>query len=283
MEKISYYNRHINEGFDIKGRRLIFTDAHQKVLDTSFDGQLTISVIPVDNIGDVKVYSIFKRCQQTDFKSDFNPVLYALKKERDWDFADDANKTLFWNRFTQLLRRFLRDHKNEFDTTIVVPSSNRLNRDIASEIRKISEKVGIHHISSGGLYTINADDILDAAWEKDSYFREYWGDEFESAYDKLEKFALKMECENNNLFKYHIITDIKLRESILHTLDVDDDVAYMYSSNINGKNIIIVDDSIMKGQTIRNAIYAIQNSYAPASVSVLTMFSRLYDKDGNEL
>ena len=79
MEKISYYNRHINEGFDIKGRRLIFTDAHQKVLDTSFDGQPTISVIPVDNIGDVKVYSIFKRCQQTDFKSDFNPVLYALK------------------------------------------------------------------------------------------------------------------------------------------------------------------------------------------------------------
>lgn len=50
MEKISYYNRHINEGFDIKGRRLIFTDAHQKVLDTSFDGQPTISVIPVDNM-----------------------------------------------------------------------------------------------------------------------------------------------------------------------------------------------------------------------------------------
>ena len=167
----SYYNRHINEGFDVKGRRLIFTDSHQKVLDTSFDGNPTVSQIPVDGLGDVTVYSIFKRCQQNDSVGDSNPVLYALKKERGWDFADEENKKLFWYRFTQLLRRFLRDHSNEFDTTIVVPSSKRLNADIADEIRKIAKDVGIDHISSGGLYTVNAEEVCDAAWEENSYFR----------------------------------------------------------------------------------------------------------------
>ena len=92
-----------------------------------------------------------------------------------------------------------------------------------------------------------------------------------------------MDDENDGMFKYHIITDVRLRESILYTLDVDKDAAYIYASDVNNKNVIIIDDSIMKGQTIRNAIHALQDAYTPASVSVLTMFSRLYDKDGNEI
>jgi pyrimidine operon attenuation protein/uracil phosphoribosyltransferase len=54
-----------------------------------------------------------------------------------------------------------------------------------------------------------------------------------------------------------------------------------YSTNINDKNVLIIDDSITKGQSIHNAIKAISNTYHPHSISILTMFSQLYDSNGN--
>ena len=42
------------------------------------------------------------------------------------------------------------------------------------------------------------------------------------------------------------------------------------------KNILLIDDSITLGQSIRNAIFAITQAYVPKSISILTMFSKLY-------
>ena len=281
---MKYLQSHINEGFNILNRRLTFTDDHEDVLNTSLEGPVSISNVFVAELNDyVKVYSIFKRCRQISRSGDSNPVIYALKKEHGWDFADEENKKAFWLRFTHLLYRFLRDHKNEFDTTIIIPSSKRINTDIAEEIKKIAKEVGITHISDAGLYTVSAETMLDSAWEENSYFRSFWKDEFDKAYQELEKYANEMEKENDGRFKYHIIDNQKLRKSILHTLDVDERSAFMYSPYINGKNIIIVDDSIAHGQTIQNAIHAISTSYVPKTISVLTMFSQLYDEKGNEI
>ena len=74
-----------------------------------------------------------------------------------------------------------------------------------------------------------------------------------------------------------------MRMSIINTLEIDKDYAFLYERYVNGKNVLIVDDSITYGQSIRNAIHAIAQAYVPKSVSVLTMFSRLCDENGEEI
>ena len=283
--KHSYYYKHINEGFDIfKNRRLHFTDAHEEILDTSFDGNATYSKMFSKELNDkIMVYSIFKRMIQHNRKGDSNPVLYALKDEHNWSFNDSGDRKKFWRRFEILLKKFLEQHQNEFDSVIVIPSSNRLNKDIVKSIKDIAANVGIKYVVEQGLHTVSTEVVEDSVYANDSYFKQYYGDEWEDYLPMLKKYLDKMDNENNGLFKYHLIDDKDMRMSIINTLEIDKEYAFLYERYVNGKNVLIVDDSITYGQSIRNAIHAIAQAYVPKSVSVLTMFSRLCDENGEEV
>lgn len=78
-----------------------------------------------------------------------------------------------------------------------------------------------------------------------------------------------------------MIDNTKMRKSIINTLIVDETKTLKYSEHINDKNVLLIDDSITHGQSIRGAIHALSNMYSPQSVSVLTMFSQLYVSDGS--
>ena len=273
----NYIEKHINEGFNIRNRVLTFTDDNENILNTSLDGpSISETIYNKDLNKRIIVYSIFTRIKQVDNNYDSNPVLYALKGEKNWQFSSPYNQNIFWERFSLLLHKFLSDHKNNFETTIVIPSSNKLNRYFSEEVKKYATEVGIKHIISGGLRTISTESVEDACYETNSFFRNYRGDKWEDKLDELREYLDKMDRENNGLFKYHLI-DMKsgLRPSIIRTLEVDKDSAFQYREFINSKNVLLLDDSITHGQTINNAIYAISQAYHPKTVSVLTMFSRL--------
>ena len=80
-----------NEGFDLKPKKkLHYTDSHQNILNTSLDGDMTEITMFSDDLNEfVTVYSIFKRKKIENKKGDSNPVLYALKKEREWKFETE--------------------------------------------------------------------------------------------------------------------------------------------------------------------------------------------------
>lgn len=48
-----------------------------------------------------------------------------------------------------------------------------------------------------------------------------------------------------------------------------------YANLINDKNVLFIDDTISRGQTIKEACSIIKDSYKPKSVSVLTLISPL--------
>ena len=110
----------------------------------------------------------------------------------------------------------------------------------------------------------------------------YLSDEWEDYIPTLKRYLDKMDNENNGLFKYHLIDDKDMRMSIINTLEIDKDYAFLYERHVNGKNVLIVDDSITYGQSIRNAIHAIAQAYIPKSVSILTMFSQFWKNNGEE-
>lgn len=48
-----------------------------------------------------------------------------------------------------------------------------------------------------------------------------------------------------------------------------------YANLINDKNVLLIDDTISRGQTIKETCSIIKYSYKPKSVSVLTLISPL--------
>ena len=51
-----------------------------------------------------------------------------------------------------------------------------------------------------------------------------------------------------------------------------------YCNEINGKDILLLDDSIAAGQTVESAINALKTCYEPKSISLITIFSKKYPK-----
>lgn len=291
-----YYEKRINEGFDVIGTRLKINPRHDLILNTGLSGKPVRFIMHSNALDmDIEVYSIFKRMQLTKEEreivglkpkqsGDANPVIYALKKENGWTFDKDDEKQ-FWKIFEYLLRVWLREHKGEYDTTVLVPSSRRINRNMLEMIKKISKEVGITSFVNKGLMKMTTTQVADMAANEKSFFYHYWSEIglFDEAYDRLSVCLDRMDEENNGIFKYHFIEDIALRTSVIDTLYWADEYKEKYIKDINDKNILIVDDSITHGQTIESTINAISNVYEPKSVSVITMFSRLYGPDGNEI
>ena len=248
-----------------------------------FDGDVTYSKVFSNELqDDITVYSIYKRMFRDNTKNDPNIIYYDLDNDNIWSFNDNNNKQMFWERFELLLKMFIEQHKNETDYTIVIPSSNRLNKDIVKSIKDIAANVGIKYVVEQGLHTVSTEVVEDSVYANDSYFKQYYGDEWEDYIPILKKYLDRMDNENNGLFKWHLIDDKDMRMSIINTLEIDKDYAFLYERYVNGKNVLIVDDSITYGQSIRNAIHAIAQAYVPKSVSILTMFSQFWNNNGEE-
>lgn len=292
----SYIENNINEGFDIlSGRKIRFNPRHNNVLNTDLDGEPTKTVIHSDVLGkDIDVYSIFKRMQlknpdnpKAKRTGDTNPVIYSLKGEHGWKFENDGSEEQFWRVFEHILRRWLREHKNEFNTAVMVPTSSRINSRIMEMIEKISGEVGITSFITKGLVKLDTMEIENMALDEESYFYKYWTErgKYDIAFDKLMDCLdeMDLESEGKGTFKYHAIPDMALRKTVLDTIKWDDDYKNKYADELNSSNVLIIDDSITNGFSAQSTIKTISNIYTPKSVSVLTMFSKLYDADGKEI
>lgn len=80
-----------------------------------------------------------------------------------------------------------------------------------------------------------------------------------------------------NLTKYGTISFKNLDKNYVKYLNCDIfDVNDSYESDINNKNIIIIDDIISTGSTIKLEIEALLKIYKPKSITCLTLLSKLY-------
>lgn len=292
-----YYNKILNEGFDVIGKRLVYTNRHDIMLDMNFSGNpVKFSIYSNVLKKDITVYSIFKRMQLSEPQKKFlgiedrhigdaNPVILALKKEKNWKFNSNSDEDSFWRSFEYLLRRWMREHKNEFETALVVPTSSDLNAKIVEKMKKLAAEVGITSFIEKGLVKLPAKDVLEMSADHDSFFYNYWSEKniYRQKYRELSEYIDNMIIMRKGQFRYHDIPDTELRKTVLDTIYWDPEFKDYYINELNDKNLLIVDDSITLGQTIDNTLKAISSMYHPNSICVLTMFSKLYNSDGTEI
>ena len=85
-----------------------------------------------------------------------------------------------------------------------------------------------------------------------------------------------MEEERDGYFTRHFVKNPTMRNLLTQTLKLSKDAAARYAKDIDGKDVLLIDDSISRGQTIKEACTIISENYEPKSITVLTLFSKVY-------
>lgn len=232
----------------------------------------------------INVWSIFQRTKLESptkvASSDGNPLIYAFKHEKNYVFKSAYDKIEIQKMMDQILDKFVDSwfaSINNDVATIICPSGNTLNDFFAKAFKKIAENHG-HHVK---LY----DDVLTKASIEDVKYHVFddpnselnrWlfslnDFKAEDIKRKLNKSFVKMENEHKGLFSYHFIEDPLIRNMIGKSMSI-----HLEShANIDGKSVLLLDDTISRGKTLQEAYQLVCSSYNPKDVTALTLFSPL--------
>lgn len=243
-----------------------FDNSDKSIQDGPIKGQL---ILPNSQIP-ITTYSMFKRVNNLAGVSDGNPLLQALKEKPHWLLSNPED---FWKRFGELLSLFLKDHQNE--RIIMIPSNHSVNNKFKERIEQLAPNTMIF---TGVLTKLTVDEIIYMIEDSNSYFRQYWikqNANLNEIYEKTYHYLNRMKEKNGGIFSYSMIPDMSIRKSIVNSLKVGD-AGDIYHSEFNGKDVLLLDDSISVGQTAESAINALKTCYQPHSISLITIFSELY-------
>ena len=126
----------------------------------------------------------------------------------------------------------------------------------------------------GAICKLTTEEVNDIVLAKKSFFRQIYKDNFNAAYKQLCVYFEEMDEKRDGTFSRHFIKDSKMRNVLLNTLKVSPDRYAKDSKIINGQDILIID-TFSIGQSIKEACQIMLESYAPKSITVLTLSSGL--------
>lgn len=196
-------------------------------------------------------------------------MVYALKGE-GWTFRSEKDRLAIEKQFNDIATKFAQIYP--IGVTIVIPSGNKLNYHIAKVIMSKSKNA---ELLEGAICKLTTEEVNDIVLAKNSYFRQVYRNNFNAAYRQLCIYFEEMDEKRDGTFSRHLIKDKNMRNALLNTLKISPDRYAKDSKIINGQDILIIDDTISRGQTIKEACQIMLESYAPKSITVLTLLSRL--------
>ena len=200
-------------------------------------------------------------------KNDGNPLVYAFKGE-GWTFRSEEDRLAIEKEFNDIATKFAQIYPN--GVTIIIPSRNELNCHIAELVMSKSKNA---ELLEGAICKLTTEEVNDIVLDKNSFFRQIYKDNFNAAYNQLCVYFEEMDEKRDGTFSRHFIKDENMRNVLLNTLKVTPDRYAKDSKIINGQDILIIDDTISKGQSIKDTCQIMLESYAPKSITVLTLLS----------
>lgn len=257
----------INEGidFDPHTKTVSYNPSHEENVDTSIEHNPTMDGNIVPN---VQVWSIFKR--KRGLRGDGNPLVYALKGEGGWTFRDESDRNAIEKQFDAIATKFATMYP--VGVTILMPSGSELNMHIADVVMSKSRNA---ELIKGVICKLTTEEVDDIVLDFNSKFREFYKDEFNSKYYELGRYLDLMDKERNGYFSRHLIKNNQMRDVLDSTLKLSDDRFAEFANKINDQDVLIIDDTISRGQSIKEACQIMLESYAPKSITVLTLLSKL--------
>lgn len=264
---IDAINNVLNEGidFDPQTKTVSYNPSHEENVDTSIEHNPTMDG---DIVPNVQVWSIFKR--KRGLRGDGNPLIYAFKGEGGWKFRNENDRNAIEKQFDAIATKFATMYP--VGVTIIMPSGSELNMHIADVVMSKSKNA---ELIEGVICKLTTEEVDEIVLDFGSKFREYYKNDFNSKYFELGKYLDLMDKEKDGYFSRHLVKNSKMRDVLDSTLKVSDDRFAEFANKINGQDILIIDDTISRGQTIKEACNIMFESYAPKSITVLTLLSKL--------
>lgn len=279
----------ISEGIDLTygqdSIKVSYNPKHKKGINASLKDNPTIVDLDVPAIkiqdGIIPVYSILQRTPMkvAAGSSDGNPLVYAFKNENGYSFKSDYDKKTIQDAIDEIIKKFISSYFSALDgstSTIVCPSENSLNQLFAYAFRKNAESLGkTISIQEDYLVKYPIDDIRTEIVDNANSSLNKWLMSLPKnlalrKHALLDKALDKMDVEHNGTFAYHFIKDIDIRKHISNTMKLSAN-----AKNINGENVIVLDDTMSQGKTLIEACQLLCESYMPNSIVALTLFSPL--------
>ena len=253
---------YIVEGININSndKTISLTDEHDKGVDFSLVNN------PVyDKYKDFDVISIFKRSKlvdDTNTERDGNPFIYALKEKKGWTF-DITNDEIF-----RYIKRFLEICKkinNTYDTIVITPSSTNINERF---MKVISKQVQAENIVREFLVKIKKEEIIDDNLiDKEQITKDY-PNNYNEVITKISRSFRRMEgadIEAKHMDKKYL--------KYVKYIGVNNDLNIR--PMIDGKDILVLDDTISSGTTVSQCIDGITSNFTPKSITIVTLLSKL--------
>ena len=251
--------------FDTETKTVAYNSSHENYVDISIENNPTMDgeIVP-----GVQVWSMFKR-KKDETQEDGNPLVYALKGE-GWTFRSEEDREAIEKQFDLIASKFVNMYQKGI--TVLIPSGNEFNKHIADVVLSKSEN---GKLIEGVVCKLTTEEVNDIVLDFNSKFREHYKDNFNSAYYRLDRFLDQMDKQLKGTFSRHLIKDPEMRDVLDFTLKVSEYMYAEFANKINGQNILIIDDTIGSGQSIKEACRIMMESYAPKSITVITLSPKL--------
>ena len=151
--------------------------------------------------------------------------------------------------------------------TILVPGRSHVNEYIASVVMSKCEDV---EVIEGVIRKITTEEVDDMVlYDDDCKFRQSYRGEFNAAYYELHDYLKMMNAERDGYFSRRLVKNARMRDVLDRTLKASGEHSARFANKINGRHILVIDDTISRGQTIKEVCNIIGESYAPQSITVL--------------
>ena len=290
-------NSMTTEGIDVKpnndendpGGRVTYNPSHNDGVDSSPDHNPTSTDVNVSTVqlnpNYVKIYAIMQRVElkHSTIGSDGNPLLYALKNEKGYRFDSKEDENLIRKDIHDILEKFVDQYFSSIKgnvATVIIPSGNTLNKSFAGMFQDVVKERGkTVKIYSDILDKVDTDVIRDEVIDDSrSEFNMWIGqmqpEKARKIKQKLLNYLNDMDRIHNGTFSYHFVRDSEIRNhmSLSMKMSKTPSIANEYG-DINDCHVILLDDSVSRGSSIKEAYNLLIKYYNPKSVTGLVLFS----------
>lgn len=283
----------VSEGFEVDPESFLsFNPNHEKMARTSLETNPTLANLQVTFASgeqeEIPIYSIFQQVGSSSDPADGNPVIYAFKEEKGFRFKDGEAEKAF-AQAKAIMQKFLSMYfseivKQDHAATVVVLSGNALNSKIASLLVNEAKNLGCSlKLYDKVLRKMYVSEVIENVIENGKSDFSKWIYSAGMSPSKKARVVqeLKEDLEamiklHDGEFAYHYVRNPKIRNLISTSVTLDTNY---YKNNflpMNEQHVLLVDDSMSRGASIKEACGLICSGYHPKSIVGLTLLSKKY-------
>lgn len=203
-------------------------------------------------------------------KYDGNPLIYALKGENNWELFDEKQKDYIYKDAQSNLRKILT--KMDIQTAILTPSKSSINSEIGYMVRFFDNSI---NIISDVMRKLTTQEVWEEISENETFFN-YCKSHHLNYKEMIDKAYKELSTIKNGLYSSHDIVDNQLRNAIsdsISLIGINEKLIDKYNELINDKDVMVIDDLIRSGSTMKSTMELVISNYSPKSIIGLSLLS----------